>query len=137
MLSGLREPVFALRADYCEFGPSASKTSTPAIRTNIHGDANPAHRLSLHLRRGLPKAGKGAALILPACNTETMNLRLVESAKTVSLVPTPSYWSIKPAETWSTRLVVPPNITLIPLPPKCPKLNLVALHSGFDSLSVT
>ena len=84
-----------------------------------------------------PKQGKGAALILPACNTETMNLRLVESAKTVSLVPTPSYWSIKPAETWSTRLVVPPNITLIPLPPKCPKLNLVALHSGFDSLSVT
>ena len=30
-----------------------------------------------------PKQGKGAALILPACNTETMNLRLVESAKTV------------------------------------------------------
>ena len=31
-----------------------------------------------------PKDGKGAALILPACNTEAMNLHLVEIAKTVT-----------------------------------------------------
>src|SRR4029079_4609858 len=31
-----------------------------------------------------PKEGKGAALILPACNTEAMNLHLAEIAKTVA-----------------------------------------------------
>jgi hypothetical protein len=31
-----------------------------------------------------PKQGKGAALILPACNTEAMNLHLIEIAKTVA-----------------------------------------------------
>ena len=31
-----------------------------------------------------PQDGKGAALILPACNTEAMNLHLVEIAKTVT-----------------------------------------------------
>jgi hypothetical protein len=30
-----------------------------------------------------PQEGKGAALILPACNTEAMNLHLAEIAKTV------------------------------------------------------
>src|SRR5258707_1197487 len=31
-----------------------------------------------------PKLGKGAALILPSCNTEAMNLHLAEIAKTVA-----------------------------------------------------
>jgi hypothetical protein len=31
-----------------------------------------------------PKEGKGAALILPTCNTEAMNLHLVEIAATVA-----------------------------------------------------
>ena len=31
-----------------------------------------------------PKQGKGAALILPTCNTEAMNLHLVEIAATVA-----------------------------------------------------
>src|ERR1700692_1235991 len=34
-----------------------------------------------------PKEGKGAALILPTCNTEAMNLHLVEIAATVALPP--------------------------------------------------
>jgi transposase len=72
-----------------------------------------------------PKDGKGAALILPACNTEAMNLHLVEIAKTVTpgahavLLVDQAGWHL------STRLVVPPNITIIALPPKCPELNLV------------
>ena len=35
-----------------------------------------------------PKQGKGAALILPTCNTEAMNLHLVEIAATVAQVGT-------------------------------------------------
>src|SRR5262249_47085794 len=34
-----------------------------------------------------PKQGKGAALILPACNTEAMNLHLAEIAATVTRRP--------------------------------------------------
>ena len=72
-----------------------------------------------------PKQGKGAALILPACNTEAMNLHLVEIAQTVApgahavLLLDQAGWHL------STRLVVPPNITIIALPPKLPELNPV------------
>jgi hypothetical protein len=64
-------------------------------------------------------------LILPACNTEAMNLHLVEIAKTVApgahavLMVDQAGWHM------STRLVVPPNITIIALPPKSPELNPV------------
>ena len=64
-------------------------------------------------------------MILPACNTEAMNLHLVEIAKTVTpgghavLLVDQAGWHL------STCLVVPPNITIIPLPPKCPELNPV------------
>jgi len=72
-----------------------------------------------------PKQGKGAGLILPACNTEAMNLHLAEIAKTVApgthavLLVDQAGWHL------SARLVVPNNITIIPLPPKCPELNPV------------
>src|SRR5260370_1685133 len=72
-----------------------------------------------------PKRGKGAALILPACNTEAMNLHLAEIAATVApaahavLLVDQAGWHL------STRLLVPANITIILLPPKCPELNPV------------
>ena len=72
-----------------------------------------------------PKQGKGAALILPACNTEAMNLHLAEIAATVEpaahaiLLVDQAGWHM------STRLVVPANVTIITLPPKCPELNPV------------
>ena len=72
-----------------------------------------------------PKQGKGAALILPACNTEAMNLHLIEIAKTVApgthaaLLVDQAGWHL------STRLVVPSNITIIAMPPKSPELNPV------------
>src|SRR5262245_24847468 len=72
-----------------------------------------------------PKEGKGAALILPACNTEAMNLHLAEIAAAVApaahaiLLVDQAGWHM------STRLVVPANITIITLPPKCPELNPV------------
>jgi hypothetical protein len=60
-----------------------------------------------------PKQGKAAALILPACNTEAMNLHLAEIAKTVApgahavLLVDQAGWHM------SMRLAVPPNITII------------------------
>ena len=72
-----------------------------------------------------PRQGKGAALILPACNTEAMNLHLAEIAEIVApgahavLMVDQAGWHL------STRLTVPPNITIIALPPKCPELNPV------------
>src|SRR5947207_3646430 len=43
-----------------------------------------------------PHQGKGAALILPACNTEAMNLHLAEIAKAVAPTATPPSWSTRP-----------------------------------------
>ena len=70
-----------------------------------------------------PKDGKGAALVLPKCNTEAMNLHLAEIATEVApgrhaiLLLDQAGWHL------SSRLIVPPNITLVTLPPKCPELN--------------
>jgi hypothetical protein len=70
-----------------------------------------------------PKQGKGAALIMPTCNTEAMNLHLAEIAETVApgahavLLVDQAGWHM------STRLIIPSNITIIALPPKCPELN--------------
>ena len=72
-----------------------------------------------------PKLGKGAALILPTCNTEAMNLHLAEIAETVEpgahavLLVDQAGWHM------STRLVMPPNITILAMPPKSPELNPV------------
>ena len=72
-----------------------------------------------------PKDGKGAGLVLPRCNTEAMSLHLAEIATQVApgahavLLLDQAGWHL------SGRLVVPENITLVPLPPKCPELNPV------------
>ena len=70
-----------------------------------------------------PREGKAAGLVLPRCNTEAMGLQLAEVAAAVApgahavLLLDQAGWHM------SDRLVVPPSITLIPLPPKCPELN--------------
>lgn len=72
-----------------------------------------------------PAQGKAAALVLPRCNTAAMNLHLAEIAQAVApgahaaLLVDQAGWHL------SYRLVIPPNITLVPLPPKCPELNPV------------
>jgi hypothetical protein len=72
-----------------------------------------------------PKNGKGAALVMPRCDTKTMNLHLAEIAAEVA----PGAHAVLPVDQagWhmSNRLVVPRNITITPLPPKCPELNPV------------
>ena len=72
-----------------------------------------------------PGQGKGAALVLPRCNSAAMTLHLAEIARTVTpgahavLMLDQAGWHL------SDKLVVPANITLLPLPPKCPELNPV------------
>ena len=54
-------------------------------------------------------------------NTEAMNLRIAEVAREIApdLLLDQAGWHL------SAKLVVPENITLVPLPPKCPELNPV------------
>ena len=72
-----------------------------------------------------PKQGKGAALILPSCNIEAMNLHLAEIAKAVAsgahavLLVDQAGWHL------SAGLLIPANITILALPSKCPELNPV------------
>ncbi len=72
-----------------------------------------------------PETGEAARLALPWCNTEAMNLHLAE----ISARVTPGKHCALPVDQagWhlSERLAVPPNITIVPLPAKCPELNPV------------
>ena len=66
-----------------------------------------------------------AALVLPRCNTEGMSLHLVEISAAVA--PGAHAVLLRDQAGWhgSRALVIPTNITLLPLPPKCPELNPV------------
>jgi putative transposase len=70
-----------------------------------------------------PKEGKGAALIMPRCDTEAMNQHLAEIARQsaphahAAVLVDQAGWRL------SGGLNVPSNITLIPMPAKCPELN--------------
>ena len=72
-----------------------------------------------------PAEGKGAGLVLPCCNSEAMALHLDEIAAAVApgahaiLILDQAGWHV------SKKLLVPGNITLLPLPPKSPELNPV------------
>ena len=63
--------------------------------------------------------------MLPHCNTAAMNLHLGEISMTIApgahavLLVDQAGWHL------SDKLVVPPNVTIVPLPPKCPELNPV------------
>jgi len=72
-----------------------------------------------------PKEGKGAGLIMPKCNTFAMNLHLKEIARNVA--PGAHAVLLLDQAGWHTtdKLDVPANITLLPLPAKCPELNPV------------
>ena len=70
------------------------------------------------------RAGKAVGLILPWRNTAMMNLHLaaifadVAPGRHALLLADQAGWHL------SHKLVVPDNITIVPLPPKCPELNL-------------
>jgi transposase len=70
-----------------------------------------------------PQDGKAAGLILPWCNIAATNLHLAEISARVApgrhaaLLMDQAGWHM------SAKLVVPSNITIVALPPKCPELN--------------
>ena len=72
-----------------------------------------------------PREGKGAALVLPFCNTAGMSLHLAEIARMVEpgrhavLLLDQAGWHL------SADLKLPANITVLPLPAKCPELNVM------------
>ena len=70
-----------------------------------------------------PKEGKGAALVMPRCVTETMSLHLAEISRAVA--PDAHAVILLDQAGWhqARTLVVPDNITLMPLPPYAPELN--------------
>jgi len=63
-----------------------------------------------------PARGVGAALVLPRANTRAMNLHLAEIARTVT--PGAHAVLLRDRAGWhrASALVVPPNLTLMPLP---------------------
>ena len=80
----------------------------------------------LYFRCRLPEGGHGRGSgYCSDCNTAAMNLHLAEIA--AAIAPSAHAVLIVDQAGWhmSKRLVVPRNITLIPLPPKCPELNPV------------
>jgi len=70
-----------------------------------------------------PELGTGAALVLPACNTEAMQLHLDEIA--IRVTPGAHSILILDQAGWhgAKDLKVPSNISLLPLPPRSPELN--------------
>ena len=70
-----------------------------------------------------PQRGVGAGLVLPRANTAAMNLHLAEIADTVA--PGAHAVVVLDGAGWhrGDDLVVPPNLTLLKLPPYAPELN--------------
>ena len=72
-----------------------------------------------------PAEGKGAGLVMPHCDTHAMTAHLAEISAAVA--PGAHAVVILDQAGWhmSKALVVPDNITLLPLPPRSPELNPV------------
>jgi DDE superfamily endonuclease len=70
-----------------------------------------------------PERGTGAALVLPTCNSEAMQLHLGEIATKV--IPGAHAIILLDQAGWhgTKMLKIPSNISLIPLPPRAPELN--------------
>ena len=69
--------------------------------------------------------GKGAGLVLPVCNTETMTLHLAEISMMVAPGAHAAVLMDQAGWHMSGKLPVPDNISIIALPAKCPELNPV------------
>jgi len=85
--------------------------------------ARPAHAMGLHLRGHLSGEGEAIGLILPWCDTNAMNAHLAEISAAVE--PGAHAVLIMDQAGWHTtsKLNLPDNITILPLPPRAPELN--------------
>ena len=77
----------------------------------------------LPLRCRLPEAEKTAALVLPQVNAEAMNLHLAEIAHHVAADAHAVVILDQAGWHGGNALIVPDNLTLLPLPPYSPELN--------------
>ena len=70
-----------------------------------------------------PERGVGAALVLPECNTEAMQLHLDEISRNVA--PGAHAMMLCDQAGWHTTgaLAIPSNITMVFIPPRSPELN--------------
>lgn len=70
-----------------------------------------------------PAKGKGAALVMPRCDTHAMALHLKEISREVARGRHAVVLLDQAGWHTSAKLSVPRNITLMPIPPRCPELN--------------
>ena len=70
-----------------------------------------------------PERGAGAALVLPFCNTEAMQLHLDEIAARVSACAHAIVILDQAGWHGAKGLRIPRNLSLLPLPPRAPELN--------------
>jgi hypothetical protein len=121
-----REEIEVWFADEARVGQKNKRTRRWARRGSRPAAPHDQRTASTYIFGAIcPKEGKAAGLVLPHCDTEAMSLHLAEVATMVSpgkhavLLLDRAGWHL------SSHLIVPPNITLVPLPPKCPELNPV------------
>ncbi|MBB4860820.1 hypothetical protein HNO88_004165 [Novosphingobium chloroacetimidivorans] len=69
--------------------------------------------------------GKAAGIVMHRCNSEAMSMHLEEIAFHVAPGAHAVLLLDQAGRHGSAELAVPPNITLMPLPPRCPELNPV------------
>jgi hypothetical protein len=100
-----------------------AKRQQKCVRANVDADRGSNGAPNDIFGAICPKEGKGAGLVLQRCGTQAMNLHLAEIAKTVA--PGAHAAPLVDQAGWhlSGALVVPTNITIVPLPAKCPELN--------------
>jgi hypothetical protein len=72
-----------------------------------------------------PAEGKGAAIVMPRCVTEAMTEHLAEISRHVAPGAHPVVLLDRVGWHQSRALVVPDNVTLVPLPAHAPELNPV------------
>ncbi len=93
------------------YPPLSAKGSAAVLGMDLWGDR--------------PAEGKTAGIIMPKCNSESMSMHLEEIAFYVAPVAYAIVLLDQVGWHGSAELVVPPNITLMPLSPRCPELNPV------------
>jgi hypothetical protein len=112
--------------DEARVGQKTKLTRRWAARGSRPRAAKDQRTKSAHIFGAIcPERGVGAALVLPRCNTQAMQWHLDE----ISFQVTPGAHAILIVDRagWHTtdKLITPPNITLMPLPPRSPELNPV------------
>ena len=70
-----------------------------------------------------PKQGKGAAIVMPRCNTAAMTAHLAEISGAVAADAHAVVLLDQAGWHTANALEIPDNLTLMPLPPRSPELN--------------